>query len=73
MKHPPNPTRLGAWSGHETILLAVVAAEILLFAVAGRNFGTTDNIANVVRLLPPLILEDGQIDRLAAALAELPQ
>ncbi len=27
----------------------------------------------VVRLLPPLILEDGQIDRLAAALAELPQ
>ncbi len=34
---------------HETVLLAVLVAELLFFGVAGRNFGTPDNLANIVR------------------------
>jgi rhamnose transport system permease protein len=34
---------------HETVLLVVLVAEVLFFNSAGRNFGTADNVANIVR------------------------
>ena len=34
---------------HEMVLLIVLVAEVVLFAMAGRNFGTEDNVANIVR------------------------
>ena len=54
---------------HETILLLVLLAEILFFNRVGRNFGTADNIANIVRqsveigllalVMTPIILTAG--------------
>jgi rhamnose transport system permease protein len=54
---------------HETILLLVLVAEVLLFNNLGRNFGTSANIANIVRqsveigllalALTPIILTGG--------------
>ncbi len=35
--------------GHEWILLVVVGLEIVVFSLEGRNFGTPDNVANIVR------------------------
>ncbi len=34
---------------HEAILLLVLVLEVVFFRVAGRNFGTVDNVANIVR------------------------
>jgi ribose/xylose/arabinose/galactoside ABC-type transport system permease subunit len=34
---------------HETALLGLLIAEILYFSMAGRRFGTADNISNIVR------------------------
>ncbi len=34
---------------HETLLLALVLLEIAFFAARGRNFGTSDNVINIVR------------------------
>jgi rhamnose transport system permease protein len=34
---------------HETALLSLLIAEIVCFAIAGRRFGTADNIANIIR------------------------
>lgn len=34
---------------HEIVLLAVVAAELLIFNFAGRNFLTAENVANIIR------------------------
>jgi rhamnose transport system permease protein len=34
---------------HESILLVVVVIEIVVFGIFGTNFGTADNIANIVR------------------------
>ena len=54
---------------HETILLLVIIVEVLFFNSAGRNFGTSANIANIVRqsveigllalALTPIILTGG--------------
>jgi rhamnose transport system permease protein len=54
---------------HETALLAVLFVEIIYFSVAGRRFGTADNIANIVRhsveigllalVMTPIILTGG--------------
>jgi ribose/xylose/arabinose/galactoside ABC-type transport system permease subunit len=54
---------------HETILFAVLLAEVLYFLAAGKNFGTTDNIANIIRhtaeigllalVMMPIILTGG--------------
>ena len=54
---------------HETVLLFVLIAEILFFNSVGRNFGTADNIANIVRqsveigllalVMTPIILTAG--------------
>ena len=54
---------------HESVLLFVLIAEILFFNSVGRNFGTTDNIANIVRqsveigllalVMTPIILTAG--------------
>ena len=63
----------GGWKSvfarHETILLLVLLAEILFFNSVGRNFGTADNIANIVRqsveigllalVMTPIILTAG--------------
>jgi rhamnose transport system permease protein len=41
------------WKGvlfrHETILLLVVALEVIYFNAFGRNFGTADNVGNIIR------------------------
>lgn len=34
---------------HEAVLLLVLVLEVVFFQVAGRNFGTADNVANIVR------------------------
>ncbi len=34
---------------HETVLLLVLVLEVVFFQLAGRNFGTVDNVANIVR------------------------
>lgn len=54
---------------HEAALLVVLALEVMLFAALGRNFGTPDNVANIVRhsveigllalVLTPVILTGG--------------
>lgn len=54
---------------HETILLFVLIAEVLFFNSVGRNFGTADNVANIVRqsvevgllalVMTPIILTAG--------------
>ncbi len=54
---------------HETVLLFVLIAEIIFFNSVGRNFGTADNIANIVRqsveigllalVMTPIILTAG--------------
>ena len=54
---------------HETVLLFVLLAEILFFNSVGRNFGTADNVANIVRqsveigllalVMTPIILTAG--------------
>ena len=54
---------------HETILLLVLIAEIVLFNTLGRRFLTTDNVANIVRqsveigllalVMTPVILTGG--------------
>ena len=38
-----------SWGRHEVMLLWVVVAEVLFFSMAGRNFVTADNLANIVR------------------------
>ena len=57
------------WLRHELVLLAVIVAEIIYFQIAGRNFGTAANIANIVRqsveigllalVMTPVILTGG--------------
>lgn len=57
------------WLRHETVLLAVLLVEILLFTAIGRNFATAANTANIVRqsveigllalVLTPIILTGG--------------
>ena len=54
---------------HESILLVVLLAEIFFFNSVGRNFGTADNLANIVRqsveigllalVMTPIILTAG--------------
>ena len=54
---------------HETVLFVVLVLEVLFFNSAGRNFGTADNIANIVRqsveigllalVMTPIILTAG--------------
>jgi rhamnose transport system permease protein len=54
---------------HETVLLVVLIAEVLFFNSVGRNFGTADNVANIVRqsveigllalVMTPIILTAG--------------
>ncbi len=54
---------------HETVLLLVLIAEVLFFNSVGRNFGTSANVANIVRqsveigllalALTPIILTGG--------------
>ena len=54
---------------HETVLFVVLVLEILFFNSVGRNFGTADNIANIVRqsveigllalVMTPIILTAG--------------
>jgi rhamnose transport system permease protein len=54
---------------HETALVALLLVEIVYFSVAGRRFGTPDNIANIVRhsveigllalVMTPIILTGG--------------
>jgi len=34
---------------HETVLLVIVALEIVIFHSVGRNFGTADNVGNIIR------------------------
>ena len=34
---------------HETFLVLLLVVEVCYFAVAGRRFGTADNLANIVR------------------------
>ena len=68
-----NTAKSSGWKSvfarHETILLLVLLAEILFFNRVGRNFGTADNIANIVRqsveigllalVMTPIILTAG--------------
>ncbi len=54
---------------HETVLLLVLIAEVIFFNSVGRNFGTSANVANIVRqsveigllalALTPIILTGG--------------
>ena len=54
---------------HETVLFVVLVLEVLFFNAVGRNFGTADNIANIVRqsveigllalVMTPIILTAG--------------
>ncbi|HUS33914.1 MAG TPA: ABC transporter permease [Verrucomicrobiae bacterium] len=54
---------------HETALLALLIFEVIYFCVAGRRFGTADNISNIVRhsveigllalVMTPIILTGG--------------
>lgn len=54
---------------HETVLLALLIVEVIYFSMAGRRFGTTDNISNIVRhsveigllalVMTPIILTGG--------------
>ncbi|MBX3732141.1 MAG: ABC transporter permease [Verrucomicrobiae bacterium] len=49
-KSSPAASRLRRASRrHEWLLLGILAAEVLVFSLAGRNFLTADNIANLVR------------------------
>lgn len=38
-----------SWGRHEVVLLGMVILEVAFFTVAGRNFITPDNLANLVR------------------------
>jgi ribose/xylose/arabinose/galactoside ABC-type transport system permease subunit len=54
---------------YETALLGLLLVEVIYFSIAGRRFGTTDNIANIVRhsveigllavVMTPIILTGG--------------
>jgi rhamnose transport system permease protein len=54
---------------HETALLLLLVIEVIYFSVAGRRFGTPDNVANIVRhsveigllalVMTPIILTGG--------------
>jgi rhamnose transport system permease protein len=54
---------------HETALLALLIVEVMYFSMAGRRFGTADNISNIVRhsveigllalVMTPIILTGG--------------
>jgi rhamnose transport system permease protein len=54
---------------HETALLALLILEVIYFSVAGRRFGTADNVSNIVRhsveigllalVMTPIILTGG--------------
>src|SRR4051812_49979774 len=67
MKESPNWK--AALFRHETVLMLVLLAEIVFFNSVGRNFGTSANIANIVRqsveigllalALTPIILTGG--------------
>jgi rhamnose transport system permease protein len=48
MNAPPAPTKRH-WLRHETLLLLVLFAETTYFFYFARNFGTADNIRNIVR------------------------
>ncbi len=68
-KTSPAATWKALFARHETILLFVLIAEVVFFNSVGRNFGTTDNIANIVRqsveigllalVMTPIILTAG--------------
>ena len=68
-KSPSNSGWKSVIARHETVLLCVLIAEILFFNSVGRNFGTADNIANIVRqsveigllalVMTPIILTAG--------------
>jgi rhamnose transport system permease protein len=65
--------RLSGWKAvllrHETILLLLLAVELVCFNLAGRRFGTSDNLLNIVRhsveigllalVMTPIILSGG--------------
>ena len=65
--------------GHETVLFTVLAIEILFFQLAGRNFGTFENLANIGRhsaeigllalVMMPVILTGGIDLSVGASLA----
>ena len=54
---------------HETALLALLIVEVIYFSMAGRRFGTADNVSNIVRhsveigllalVMTPIILTGG--------------
>ncbi|MCC6232299.1 MAG: ABC transporter permease [Verrucomicrobiales bacterium] len=47
---PERPSATGRnWLTHESLLALLVLVEIVFFAWNGRNFGTPDNVANIVR------------------------
>ena len=68
-KSPSNSGWKSIIARHETVLLFVLIAEIIFFKSVGRNFGTADNIANIVRqsveigllalVMTPIILTAG--------------
>jgi rhamnose transport system permease protein len=69
MSSPSTQPRRREWFRHEMILLLVIVVEIVVFNVIGRNFGTADNVANIVRqsveigllalVMTPIILTGG--------------
>ena len=64
----PRPRR-GSWFRPEMVLLLVIVLEVIWFNAVGRNFGTADNLANIVRqsveigllalVMTPIILTGG--------------
>ena len=64
-----SPASRAVWWRHETVLLAVLLAEILYFHAIGRRFGTVDNTFDIIRhsveigllavALTPVILTGG--------------
>ncbi len=67
---PASPrARRGSWFRPEMVLLLVIILEVIWFNAVGRNFGTADNIANIVRqsveigllalVMTPIILTGG--------------
>ena len=68
-----NAPRHASWKAlllrHEIILLLLLATELIYFSLAGRRFGTADNLLNIVRhsveigllalVMTPLILTGG--------------
>jgi rhamnose transport system permease protein len=66
---PSGATWKSALVRHETVLVLLLAAEVVCFNTIGRRFGTADNVANIVRhsveigllalVMTPIILTGG--------------